>query len=58
MQTSILIIAIITLFLLKDTISSEHRKFEAVLISIGILQAIILSLVNQNNLTQLQNKMV
>mgnify|MGYP001200457787 FL=1 len=56
MQTSILIIAIITLFLLKDTISSEHRKFEAVLISIGILQAIIISLGHQNNLTPIEDQ--
>ena len=56
MQTSILIIAIITLFLLKDTISSEHRKFEAVLISIRILQAIIISLGHQNNLTPIEDQ--
>ena len=44
LQGVVLVTTLLTLFILKDTLTSEHRKFEAILISIGILQAIVLSL--------------
>ena len=44
LQGVVLITTLLTLFILKDTLTSEHRKFEAILISIGILQAIVLNL--------------
>tara|TARA_B100000686_G_scaffold318275_1_gene367868 strand:- start:88337 stop:89896 length:1560 start_codon:yes stop_codon:yes gene_type:complete len=44
LQGTILFTTLLTLFILKDTLTSEHRKFEAILISIGILQAIVLSM--------------
>ncbi|MBO6488362.1 MAG: hypothetical protein HVK34_01840 [Pelagibacteraceae bacterium] len=44
LQGTVLVTTLLTLFILKDTLTSEYRKFEAILISIGILQAIVLSL--------------
>tara|TARA_Y100000590_G_scaffold466015_1_gene640029 strand:- start:824 stop:1972 length:1149 start_codon:yes stop_codon:yes gene_type:complete len=53
LQLVVLITTLLTLFILKDTITSEHRKFEAILISIGILQAIVLSIGYDANLNSL-----
>ena len=56
LQGVILVTTLFTLFILKDTLTSEHRKFEAILISIGILQAIVLSLGFDGNLVPIKEQ--